>query len=401
MVDQFHQYFMLIERFIPDDVKQRILLLRKAGVSIPIMRDILKEEFGERVTWFYNDLYNFIYNLKDSEKKEFESENFLQLLNQIKEGDNDFIYHVHINSNTQRLEHIIWMYPEQKINYSRFYDVVVFDNTYKCNRFRMPFGIFTGVNNFGQSVCFAGTLVIEEDEETFQWIFSKFIEMVNGNPPSVLLTDEDLAMTNAYMKVLNPLGTRHRLCQWHLLKNVVKNLVGKLGNTWQSFIGHLYKCLGKLDPTDFQVEWESLKNLYPDAASYLLRMEKVKDKWAACLNQDIFMADMTTTQRAESMNSLMKRYLDASTSLTEFISAFESVLNTRKENSEFLGYKQKNYNVIYKTSSPYEKQAASLLTNYSLKKTQDQIIESYSYKCEEMGWYALVYKIIINKVIKN
>ena len=34
------------------------------------MRDILKEEFGERVTWFYNDLYNFIYNLKDSEKKE-------------------------------------------------------------------------------------------------------------------------------------------------------------------------------------------------------------------------------------------------------------------------------------------------------------------------------------------
>ena len=77
----------------------------------------------------------------------------------------------------------------------------------------MPFGIFTGVNNFGQSVCFAGTLVIEKDEETFQWIFSKFIEMVNGNPPSVLLTDEDLAMTNAYMKVLNPLGTRHRLCQ--------------------------------------------------------------------------------------------------------------------------------------------------------------------------------------------
>ena len=58
------------------------------------MRDILKKEFEKQVIWFYNDLYNFIYNLKDSEKKEFESENFLQLLNQIKEGDNDFIYHV-------------------------------------------------------------------------------------------------------------------------------------------------------------------------------------------------------------------------------------------------------------------------------------------------------------------
>ena len=46
------------------------------------------------------------------------------------------------------------MFPEQRMNYSRFYDIVVFDNTYKTNRFKMPFGIFTGVNNYGQSVLF-------------------------------------------------------------------------------------------------------------------------------------------------------------------------------------------------------------------------------------------------------
>ena len=67
------------------------------------------------------------------------------------------------------------------------------------------------------------------------------------------------------------------------------------------------------------------------------------------------MADMITTQRGESMNNLMKGYLDASTSLTEFIYAFESVLDTRKKNFEFSEYKQKNYNVIYKTNSPFEK----------------------------------------------
>jgi hypothetical protein len=53
----------------------------------------------------------------------------------------------------------------------------------------MPFEIFTGVNNFGKSICFAGTLVIEEDEETLRWIFSKFLEMVNNNALTVLLTD--------------------------------------------------------------------------------------------------------------------------------------------------------------------------------------------------------------------
>lgn len=134
-----------------------------------------------------------------------------------------------------------------------------------------------------------------------------------------------------------------------------------------------------------------IKLLYPDAAFYLSRLEKVKEKWAACFNQDIFVADMITTQRGESINNLMKRYLDASTSLTEFISAFESVLDTRKESTEFLEYRQKNYNVIFKTSSPFEKQVASLLTSYSFKKTQEQMIESYSYSCEAIGWYVPYY----------
>ena len=38
------------------------------------------------------------------------------------------------------------------------------------------------------------------------------------------------------------------------------------------------------------------------------------------------MADMTTTQRRESINNLMKEYMDMSTSLTSFLSAFMSAL---------------------------------------------------------------------------
>src|SRR6266511_2729970 len=104
----------------------------------------------------------------------------------------------------------------------------------------MPFRIFTGVNNFGQSICFARTLTIEENKETFQWIFLKFLNMVNYNTPLVLLTDDDRAIASAYKKILEPLNTKHRLCQWHLLKNVMKNLIGKLGNKWKQFIGQLY-----------------------------------------------------------------------------------------------------------------------------------------------------------------
>jgi hypothetical protein len=54
--------------------EQRILLLRKAEVNVPIIRDILKEEFGERVFSLYRDLYNFIYYLENSQQKEFDTQ---------------------------------------------------------------------------------------------------------------------------------------------------------------------------------------------------------------------------------------------------------------------------------------------------------------------------------------
>ena len=59
------------------------------------------------------------------------------------------------------------MYPEQQMNYCHFYDVVVFNNPYKTKRFNMPFGIFTGVNNYGQSVYFADTIMCNKTTESF------------------------------------------------------------------------------------------------------------------------------------------------------------------------------------------------------------------------------------------
>ena len=96
------------------------------------------------------------------------------------------------------------------------------------------------------------------------------------------------------------------------------------------------------------------------------------------------MADMSSTQRAESMNNLMKNYLSATVSLTSFLDAFDTALDIRKQSLEFARYEEYSKNIIYKTLSPYEKQAATILTNYALTKTQQQILQSFSYKCEKI-----------------
>ncbi len=53
------------------------------------------------------------------------------------------------------------------MNYCQFYNIVIFNNTYKINRFEMPFGIFTGVNNHGQSIYFAGIIIYNKSAESF------------------------------------------------------------------------------------------------------------------------------------------------------------------------------------------------------------------------------------------
>ncbi|CAG8841404.1 6397_t:CDS:2, partial [Gigaspora margarita] len=80
--------------------------------------------------------------------------------------------------------------------------------------------------------------------------------------------------------------------------------------------------------------------------------------WALCYNRQMFMANITTTQRGESMNNLIKGYLDTMTSLTVFLKAFESALEQRKEATEFTKYQKKNEIIKLVTSSPYKKQAS-------------------------------------------
>ncbi len=63
----------------------------------------------------------------------------------LKSQNEEFYYEILIDSEINKLQQAIWIFLKQKINYCRFYDIVIFDNTYKTNRFEISFGIFTRV----------------------------------------------------------------------------------------------------------------------------------------------------------------------------------------------------------------------------------------------------------------
>lgn len=378
--------FMSNNRELSEHIKEKILDLHAAGTKIADIRNIIKYDYPE-TTCLYDDIYNFIYNygVGSTKQKFFDAQDFVTLLEQHKAANNEFSYVVKLNSITNEFESAIWMFIEQRINYARFCDIIIFDNTYHTNRFDLPFGIFTGVNNYGQSVCFAGALMNSETTESFTWLFDTFLQLVNHQAPKVLLTDNDSAISSAYNITFKNAGTKHRLCQWHLVKNITTNLISKLNSDWKPFLSNFYACLNETNETNFNLAWNSLKDKFSEAASYLKTLEKCKEKWAICYNQDVFMGEMSSTQRGESMNNLMKGYMDASTSMSRFLNAFESALDSRKQDVEFVKYKEATLNVIYKTISPFEKQASTILTIYALKKFQEQLLQSTCYKCEEIS----------------
>ena len=99
-----------------------------------------------------------------------------------------------------------------------------------------------------------------------------------------------------------------------------------MGFKWSEFIKFFYKCLDEYDESEFLEKWNQLKIMFPLSSKYLIKMDKNLTRWALCYNRQLFMADMTTTQRGESMNSLMKGYMDITTSLIAFLKAFKSAL---------------------------------------------------------------------------
>lgn len=110
------------------------------------------------------------------------------------------------------------------MNYCQFNDVVIFNNTYKTNKFGMPFSIFTGVNNYGQNVCFAGVIMCNESAESFLQTFTSFLKIVSNFLPKILLINKDQAIIKVADLVFASHETKHALYLWHLMKNLVKNL---------------------------------------------------------------------------------------------------------------------------------------------------------------------------------
>ena len=96
-----------------------------------------------------------------------------------------------------------------------------------------------------------------------------------------------------------------------------------------------------LMPTEFEDAWKGLMdryNLHDDAT--MVAMWNERERWISAYFKEIFCAKMTSTQRSESMNYVLKRnYVSERQNLHRFVSQVNYCVKTRRqtENHETMG----------------------------------------------------------------
>ncbi|RYR22117.1 hypothetical protein Ahy_B03g067397 [Arachis hypogaea] len=150
-------------------------------------------------------------------------------------------------------------------------------------------------------------------------------------------------------------GATHRLCAWHLQKNVTTN-----GNE-QMFRDLFSRWLyADMSIDDFEAEWAEAADEYGlHDKLWAKQMYEKRKMWLNAYRHDKFCVGFRTTSRCEGINSHVKKFLTSKHTILELVQNLELVLREYR-NNEMVAQFNSIYNVPVMTTclNPIEKCAA-------------------------------------------
>ncbi|XP_015939633.1 protein FAR1-RELATED SEQUENCE 5-like [Arachis duranensis] len=255
------------------------------------------------------------------------------------------------------LANMFWVDGISRVDYQYFGDVVAFDSTYKKNKYNRPLVIFSGSNNHKQTTIFGFGLVLNETITLYTWMLENLLEVMCNKPPSIVVTDGDDAMITAVKKVF-PEAT-HRLCAWHLQKNVTSN--GSEQMFREIFSKWLYV---DMEVDKFEFQWDQAANEYDlHKKCWATQMYEKRYMWASAYLRDKFCVGYRTTSRCEGINSHVKKFLTSRHSIVDLVQNLELVVHEYR-NNEFVAQFTSMYSTPVFTTylDPIEKCAVTVYT---------------------------------------
>ncbi|XP_034680101.1 protein FAR1-RELATED SEQUENCE 5-like [Vitis riparia] len=254
------------------------------------------------------------------------------------------------------------------MDYACFGDVLAFDTTYRTNAYKKPLVVLVGVNHHHQTVVFGCALLIDESVGTYEWVLETFLDAMMNKKPISVVTDGDKAMRKAIKKVLP--NTCHQLCLWHLQRNAFTNVHIK------DFSSIFARCMFmRGNEEEFEKVWhEMVANLGLNENHWVTEIYGKRKRWAEAYLRGNFFGGMRTTQRCESMNAYLNRFLKIRLRLYEFVQQFNRAIMRIRQNEAKAEFESNNSSPVLSTKlSIIENHAATVYTKESFLKFLEEM----------------------------
>lgn len=145
-------------------------------------------------------------------------------------------------------------------------------------------------------------------------------------------------MTKAIRLVMP--DTYHLRCKWHVMKKI-RECLGPLYTKNKKFRDEFWLVVnGMLTEDEFEAAWADMVKRYRlENNGFMQRIYKCKKKWAKPWSKDKFCARMSSTQRSESANFLLKRFVPRNSSMNQFVSQYNRLLCERDREEDVAEHK--------------------------------------------------------------
>ncbi|KAG8372479.1 hypothetical protein BUALT_Bualt12G0070400 [Buddleja alternifolia] len=207
---------------------------------------------------------------------------------------------------------------------------------------------------------------------------------MSGKNPITILTDQDAAMAKALATTW--LNTCHRLCIWHIYENAAIHLSSVFAS-FTNFSKDFSSCIYDYEEEeDFVNAWKEMLRTYGlETNEWLERLFNIRKTWALVYGRQSFCADLTTTQRSESMNSVLKRYVSYKHNLFQFFRHFDRLVDDCRHEELKADLRSSQSKPV--ASFPVEilKHAATVYTHEVFELFQEELRKAYDVKIELFG----------------
>ncbi|KAK4592468.1 hypothetical protein RGQ29_016852 [Quercus rubra] len=141
-----------------------------AGISTKNAYSYLTKEVGgsENVGFTERDCYNHVNVQKMTMISAGDAQSLLNHFKSKHVEDPMFFYTVQVDQEN-RMTNFLWRDGRSRVDYDCFGDVVVFDTTYRTNKYNLICTPFVGVNHSWQNVMFGCAFLLDETIDSFKW----------------------------------------------------------------------------------------------------------------------------------------------------------------------------------------------------------------------------------------